>query len=368
MDSVGQKMTIGGIQTYISHLTILANRLGYQVRIFQFADKPFCIEQSPNITIFGIKIAGRKRTDKLIDYALSHRDFCKNQYLTIFANVDNMMPSFRVPHSICIQHGVGWDRLSKGKIPLWLRLLSRTYFSYRIIRNMQRVDEVVCVDNNFINWYRTLDSYRSIHLTPIMNFTPIVSFKKHKKSNLTSIVFARRFFDYRGTRIFAAAAKRLLQEFSTIQIIFAGEGPDERYLKDTFLGIPNVSFTQYNSENSIEFHQMYDIAVVPTTGSEGTSLSLLEAMAAGCTVVCTNVGGMTNIILDRYNGLMVNPEIDELYEALVCVITDLSLRKKLALNGYKTVCNAFSLKQWECKWASVLDKHFKLFDAKSHES
>ncbi|WP_420491566.1 glycosyltransferase [Neobacillus drentensis] len=51
-------------------------------------------------------------------------------------------------------------------------------------------------------------------------------------------------------------------------------------------------------------------------GSEGTSLSLLEAMAAKCAEIATNVGGMTNIILDNYNGLIINPDESELYLAL----------------------------------------------------
>ena len=98
-----------------------------------------------------------------------------------------------------------------------------------------------------------------------------------------------------------------------------------------------------------------DIAVVPTVGSEGTSLSLLEAMASGCAVVCTNVGGMTNIVLDGYNGLMIYPEEEELYNALTCLIEDSSLRAKLQANAYNCVKDAFSLHRWKDAWKKVID-------------
>ena len=76
--------------------------------------------------------------------------------------------------------------------------------------------------------------------------------------------------------------------------------------------------------------------------------------ATQCAVVCTNVGGMTNIILDGYNGLMVNPEETALYKAIVSLIEDEALRDRLAQRGYETVKNAFSYEIWRSKWTQVL--------------
>ena len=357
LDALGQKMTVGGIQTYISQLADLAVHMGYCVRIFQFADKEFQIATGENITVFGIPVSGIEKKDKFIAQILKTQNKLENQYVTIFANVDNMLPKTYVPNSICIQHGIGWDRIAYNKVPLGLRLLVRTRFAYRLIKAMKNVDEVVCVDNNFINWYRALDSHRDVQLTSIMNFTEIQPLQKRKVSDTISIVFARRFFDYRGTRIFAPAAKRLVLKYPNLTITFAGEGPDEKYLRDMFKDEPNIHFTQYDSRDSISFHRQFDIAVVPTTGSEGTSLSLLEAMAAGCAVVCTNVGGMTNIIIDGYNGLMVNPNSEDIFEALNQLIQDTELRSKIALCGYDTVKSAFSLDKWKQKWARVIERH-----------
>lgn len=40
-DLKGEVMTLGGIQTYISQLTKLALKIGFQVRIFQYSDISF---------------------------------------------------------------------------------------------------------------------------------------------------------------------------------------------------------------------------------------------------------------------------------------------------------------------------------------
>lgn len=102
-----------------------------------------------------------------------------------------------------------------------------------------------------------------------------------------------------------------------------------------------------------------DIAVVPTIGSEGTSLSLLEAMAAHCAVICTNVGGMTNIVIDQYNGLMIKPTEADLVYAIEDLIINVEKRNKLADRGYETVKQAFSHEVWSNRWKKVL------LDAKS---
>lgn len=115
-----------------------------------------------------------------------------------------------------------------------------------------------------------------------------------------------------------------------------------------------MNFITYNSEKSLKIHQDKDIAVIPTIASEGTSLSLLEAMAAGCAVICTNVGGMTNIIIDGYNGLMINPDEDSLYKALDRLIEDKLLRGRLQAKAYETIKEAFSLNIWKSKWAQII--------------
>ena len=81
-------------------------------------------------------------------------------------------------------------------------------------------------------------------------------------------------------------------------------------------------------------------------------------MSAHCAVICTNIGGMTNIVLDGFNGLMVSPNQDDLFKALCLLIENHELRKLISENGYNTVCASFSLKKWQEKWTDVLNKNF----------
>ena len=103
-------------------------------------------------------------------------------------------------------------------------------------------------------------------------------------------------------------------------------------------------------------HLAHDIVVVPSLGSEGTSLSVAEGMGAGCAVVATNVGGITNMIIDGYNGLLVMPTAAALTTALERVIADPELRQALGSKAYETAVRSFSLEVWEAKWRQVLEE------------
>lgn len=353
-DEEGKNPKVGGVQTYISRLAELCDELGFKTRIFQYANKAFHIDLSNSVKLVGVSVEGNpeKKAKELLKAALKGRE--NDQYLTIFAS-DTLIPDMKVENSIVIQHGIFWDIPRNRKETLLRSFLSKSITAYKIIKKISNVDRVVCVDNNFINWFRTQIWERKVKLIPIMNFTDIPKTEKLKDNDKINIVFARRFVEYRGTKLFAETAKKLLSDYENVYITFAGEGPDEKYLSDMFKNCERVNITKYSSEDSIDFHSKFHIAVVPTIGSEGTSLSLLEAMASKCAVVCTNVGGMTNIILDGYNGLMVSPDdTEQLYQGVKRLIDDGNLRESMSERGYETVKCSFSYEKWANEWKKVL--------------
>ncbi len=51
--------------------------------------------------------------------------------------------------------------------------------------------------------------------------------------------------------------------------------------------------------------------LVVSSDNEGTPVAAIEAMAAGCPVVATRVGGVPDLITDRQNGILVPPDDPE---------------------------------------------------------
>lgn len=349
----GKQITIGGIQTYILNLCKVVKEIGKKPIIMQLANKPFetIYKDIPVIGVFNSSTPKNKKK-ALFNKCLEMYD--KEKDIIIFAS-DDVSVKNNEKNVISIQHGIFWDvsrHLEYSNIQNRFYFLVRSFEAFRTINRVSRCSLLVCVDYNFQNWYRTQLAYPEVSTVVIPNFTRIPQYVSREEKEI-SIIFARRFFEYRGTRIFANAIEKILDNYSKVSVTFAGEGPDEEYLKKKFLKNKNVTFTKYESNESIEVHQQFNIAVVPTTGSEGTSLSLLEAMAAGCAVVSTDVGGLTNIILNNYNGLLIPPEEISLYNAIESLITNPELMNKLSKNAYESVKNSFDLTSWKNKWKEI---------------
>lgn len=356
----GIGMSIGGIQTYLTNLSHVLIKEGYHVSIYQRGDKDFHTIIDENIEVFGYerpedKVRGRAQM--LYDKAKSRINPSNGDILIFGCESMAVKTDGRVP-VIGIQHGISWDipqdGLSSGR---WNFLyFKKQYQAWRTALRIKRIDKLICVDCNFINWYKALVPHPEVEMYYIPNFSALPEERVEKSGSDSgiNIIFARRFEPQRGTRLFMNVAKRLLDEYDKIRITIAGDGSDEKLLKENLESNPHVRFIRYQSDESLSIHADKHIAVVPTLGSEGTSLSLLEAMASGCAVVCTNVGGMTNIVINGYNGLMVAPEEDDLYHAMKTLIDNDNLRKALANRGYESIESSFSLSRWQERWRAIL--------------
>ncbi len=77
-----------------------------------------------------------------------------------------------------------------------------------------------------------------------------------------------------------------------------------------------------------------DIFVFPPREPEGHPWSIIEAMAAGLPIISTDMGAITESVIDGVNGFIVEPKHPEqIAEKLELLIRDMELRKKMGAAG-----------------------------------
>lgn len=352
----GEKMTLGGMQTYFTALSKVLRGQGYRVYIHHKAIIDF-VKEVNNITVCGYSYNSESSRLAKDIFKEVKRIASKSTDLIVFGSEMWIVDSDGYK-CVAIQHGIPWDipcHQNFGILKYWLFYIYKAYKAFCNIRNVNMVKNLVCVDYNYINWYRALVAYPKAKLYCVPNFSEIPADSYYSRDNIIRIIFARRLWEYRGTKVFYYAINRILKEYNNVFITIAGDGPDESWLKERLVDDPRVEFIHYSCQDSIAIHKNKQIAVVPTVGSEGTSLSLLEAMASKCAVICTDVGGLTNVVLDGYNGLVIPAGSSEaLYIAIKKLILDQNYCKCLAEKGFETVSAAFSLEKWQQSWENII--------------
>lgn len=142
-------------------------------------------------------------------------------------------------------------------------------------------------------------------------------------------------------RGFAKAA----QEQPQLRMFLAGTGEDEDKLKQLAQQLDvteKVVFCGWVTEIAMFFAAM-DITLL-TSLSETFPYSILEGIREGCVPVCSDVGGMGELIESGESGYIFQPrDVDALADALTKLASDREKRKKFAARQLERAAERYSL-------------------------
>ena len=136
-----------------------------------------------------------------------------------------------------------------------------------------------------------------------------------------------------------AMSLRALQRLDEdVHLVLIGAGPSRRELEELARELHVDRRVHFTGElvEAENLHQFFDVSVL-CSRSEGFPNVVIEALAAGCPVIATPVGGVPEVILDRQTGLLVPVDQPEALAATVVELRrDAVLRRRLSEAG--TAC------------------------------
>ena len=88
--------------------------------------------------------------------------------------------------------------------------------------------------------------------------------------------------------------------------------------------------------NASRYFALCDLCIL-TSMYEGLPMSIVEAMSVGKPVVASNVGGISEIVIDGVTGFTVENCVDTFVEKIQLIMTDDELYAKMAVNSAKLV-------------------------------
>lgn len=153
------------------------------------------------------------------------------------------------------------------------------------------------------------------------------------------VTMASRLLYNKGVPEFVEAARDIMAKQQDTRFILAGErdagSRDSVTEKDLEMWANEGSILYVGHRNDMpQLLAISDIVVLPTYYPEGIPRILIEAAAMGKPIVATTIPGVTEVVEDGVNGLLVPPrDSDALAEAITRLLDDLTLRSRYGTMG-----------------------------------
>ena len=301
---------VGGIATHADELTRHLSLLGNAVTVFTPATGGTSrTTPSPNLTVY------RQRFPfsgwPLFDFHLARwlrRRIAESRPDVIHVHGMKPLPatgSFPEIPTVFTNHTSGFLK----------RLLGSPGRKARTLRRLEHISALIAPSLELLEASREIGYSGPGHYIPNGVDTEKFRFDagaraRHRKSwapgGETVLLLARRLAPKNGVKDFAEACGYLMD--SPCRIVIAGEGPERADMEQIF-GLSGLQdrVLFLGSVPNAQMPGIYsaaDIAVLPSH-MEATSISGLEAMACGLSLVGTSVGGIPDLISGGATGSLV---------------------------------------------------------------
>ncbi|HEY0070012.1 MAG TPA: glycosyltransferase family 4 protein [Chloroflexia bacterium] len=188
---------------------------------------------------------------------------------------------------------------------------------------------------------------RKIEMIPLWVDVPYIESVPYSESAAAGypsphVLFLGQLKERKGYDTLARAMPLVLEKCPTTTFLFAGQNPKKAVHLEAIcrengsLG-SLVLLGQVDEESKVRLMRSADCLVYPTR-YESFGLPPLEAMAAGCPVIATDLPVVSEMVQHEVNGLLVEPESPAaLSEAIVRLLTEPGLRARLVEGGTRTL-------------------------------
>jgi len=158
----------------------------------------------------------------------------------------------------------------------------------------------------------------------------------------------------KGPDIFLKVVEKLKKDFPNLHVLLSG--PSRGYVKNGLdeLGVPYTHKLLKEYKDVSNLYDALDYYLI-TSREEGGPKACLEAMSKGIPLITTMVGQCRDLVSNDQNAIMTDIEdVQGLYQSLVGLNSDISLRQQLVIAGRKTAEQNSYLSQTQ-----LWEKYFK---------
>ncbi len=147
-----------------------------------------------------------------------------------------------------------------------------------------------------------------------------------------TVLFVGRLEPRKGLAYLVRAFLRLKPSFPRLRLLVVGR--DDKHQQEKMMAMvpprlrPDLLFVGAVPQQDLpSYYASADVFCAPSLGGESFGIVLVEAMAVGLPVVCSNISGYRDLVRDDHEGLLVPPRDPEALAAALAALLDNPARR-----------------------------------------
>jgi len=185
------------------------------------------------------------------------------------------------------------------------------------------------------------------------------SLRKEDRADEFRVFSAGTLSWFKGFDYLIRAFRKVADKYPQAMLRIAGDGAEKvkliALIKELNLEKNVILLGKINYEQMHEEYVKASFAVTGSIGPECLSRTIFESFSLQRTIISTDVGGNSELVIDEKTGLLVQPKDEEkVAVAILRLLEDKKLREKLALAGRKLV-------EKEANESGVVKRHLEVY-------
>ena len=249
-----------------------------------------------------------------------------------------------------------------------------SYYKTGYIANVQRTNDInnylsadrICAvsefSKNFVQNILQVDKKIDVIYNPLENKYLQMACSTSRSN---TIVFLGKIIETKGAFSLIKAFCSIASKYPNINLIMIGGGKiraAQSFIDDQYR--ERIKFTGYLSREEIKQKISTALFCAIPSYFENFSLAAMEVMACGKALIYTNRASGPELINDKVNGLLVDPEnVCQIASAIEFLLNNLEQCQQMGLEAQKTILHTFSenvvMEQIENYYKSCINSHRK---------
>lgn len=256
--------------------------------------------------------------------------------------------------------GGGPREVAGGGVTTENRIFSRIgkadyFIEKQLLKAVNEMDLVVSMGSSAITYFKEKGVSSKFEIVP-GGFDDEVFKPKVEIEKIYDLILIGRLSEVKRVDRLLHAIKLAKQKIPTLNAVVVGDGPDKIDLEKLAeqLGISDdVDFIGW--QDNVHVWLQKSKCFVLTSDSEGLSQALIQAMMTGLPAITSDVGDLSNLIKNDYNGYLVSELTPEHFSTMfIQLFKGESLLEVLSKNALEST-RRFSIVQVQEHWQIIFD-------------